>query len=111
MPAKLKFVPRDFDDAVAFLRSRIRARLGHNTWLDRIDHDTVAIVLYRTPIVLIYRDGSVRIDTGGWNTRTTFARINDVLHAMGLEPLTVHANKPFYKGAKVRRSLVVKGAC
>ena len=49
-------------------------KLGNNTTLARTSEGNWAVRLHATDVVTFYRDGSVRLDTGGWNTPTTRLR-------------------------------------
>jgi hypothetical protein len=56
--------------------------IGNNTWLiiDLIDKDEVVSVrLHQTDIVTFWPDGSIVLNSGGWETNTTKSRINDFL--------------------------------
>jgi len=50
--------------------------LENNTRLHQIDNDTYAVTLHHTNVVLIHRDGTYTLDSGGWRTVTTKERIN-----------------------------------
>lgn len=57
-----------------------RAKLAARNTLDYVDADGVRrIRLHATDILTIRADGAFEIDTGGWNTVTTRARLNDFL--------------------------------
>lgn len=53
-------------------------RIGHNTYIG-FDGDRIFIRLHQTHIVTYYRDGSIKLDSGGHQTVTTKARMNEVL--------------------------------
>lgn len=78
-PAKLR---RDVGD-YASARSAV-GRLGrsgalaHNTRLVE-DGEDVAVVLHNTRIVTFHADGSVTLNSGGYHTSTTKARINSLI--------------------------------
>ncbi len=57
-------------------RCRNRRKLQNNTYLERRDPSSIAIRLHTTDIITLHRDGSFRLDSGGWNTPTTRDRIN-----------------------------------
>lgn len=59
-------------------RCRMQRKIGNNTYLIRID-DRIAIRLHSTYILTFHKDGSIEINTGGWNTVTTKARMNEHL--------------------------------
>ena len=53
-------------------------KLGNNTY-GRIEGDSVAIRLHSTDVVTFTTDNKVILDTGGWSTVTTKARMNQYL--------------------------------
>lgn len=71
---------KTFTQAEEFLakgRKKTERKLENNTVLHRIDADTLAVRLHATDIVLIHRNGNFTLNSGGWRTVTTKARIND----------------------------------
>jgi len=64
--------------AQSILGSRDRKKLENNTYLERCDlgDGYFAVVLHRTEVVKIYRDGTYVLSSGGWLTLTTRKRIN-----------------------------------
>lgn len=70
----------NYADARAFRADRPRKwKIGNNTWIR--DHGAeIAVLFHRTEIV-VYRAGSVSINSGGWQTSTTKSRINCLLPA------------------------------
>lgn len=57
-----------------------RRKLANNTYLLYDPHEqTVAIRLHQTNVLTFKPDGSVKVRTGGWETMTTLARINEYL--------------------------------
>jgi hypothetical protein len=54
-----------------------RKKLENNTYLERHDEDTVAVVLHSTAVVKIRSDGTFVLNSGGWLTVTTKDRINN----------------------------------
>lgn len=64
------------------LREVKRRRVANNTYLERQGPDRIAVVLHTTDVVTYCRTDEgpvVEINTGGWLTVTTKARINDYL--------------------------------
>lgn len=57
--------------------------LANNTRVERISEDCYAVRLHATNIVVYYRNGRIEINSGGWQTVTTKARINDALRDVG----------------------------
>ena len=72
----LKLV-HDYDSAARRLGNRQSLKLGYETVLHR-HPDGYAVRHFATDIVVYRRDGSVRLDTGGWYSRTTFDRIRQL---------------------------------
>lgn len=66
-----------YEDANRLLGTKDMKRVYNNTWLRRKDEDTVAVQLYSTDVVLIHRDGTYTLNSGGHRTVTTKTRIND----------------------------------
>lgn len=66
----------DYRSAVRFLGSRERRKLAHNTWVEHICPDAVAIRYHQTRIITYLADGSIILNNGGWDTVTTRDRLN-----------------------------------
>ena len=73
----LKDKQMTFDQALEQLGNRNRRKVNNNTHLERTDNDTVGVVLHGTCVVKFNRNGSVILNAGGWQTKTTMRRIND----------------------------------
>ena len=54
-----------------------------STILHRDGADRIAMQYRATDVVAAHRDGSITLDSGGWRTPTTKARINEALDASG----------------------------
>jgi hypothetical protein len=52
-------------------------KLSNNTYLERVDDNTFAVRLHATNVVLIHSKGSYTLNSSGWRTVTTKARINE----------------------------------
>jgi hypothetical protein len=63
----------DNRDRVCLKRSKLQV------WLERCDDDKIAVRLVDTDIVTFAPNGDVALNSGGWQTVTTKARINDHL--------------------------------
>lgn len=50
--------------------------LENNTKLVKVDDNTFGVKLHATNVVLIHRDGTYTLNTGGWQTVTTKDRLN-----------------------------------
>lgn len=70
-----------FEEATAIMATARRMDAGkpiaNNTRLYRRGDDCYAIRLHETDIITLWADGRVTLDTGGWQTVTTKARINE----------------------------------
>lgn len=51
-------------------------KVANNTYVHRIDADTIGVRLHSTDVVKYHRDGTVTLDSGGWQTVTTKERLN-----------------------------------
>ena len=61
-------------------RCRMSRKIANNTYLKRLDGKegyVLAVLFHQTYILKFFPDGEIDIDTGGWNTVTTKARLND----------------------------------
>lgn len=65
-----------FHSAETTLGKRESKKLCNNTYLHRIDQDTIAIKLWSTDVVTFHRNGDVVLNSGGWRTVTTRDRMN-----------------------------------
>lgn len=71
-------------DTVLTGRCHERRKIANNTWLERRpandgiedDDDEIAVRLHDTDVVTYRRDGAISLNTGGWFTVTTKARMN-----------------------------------
>lgn len=63
-----------------------RRKVANNTYLHRVD-DGIAVQLHATDVVVIHPDNTYTLNTGGWYTVTTKARINE------FSPARVSSNK------------------
>lgn len=65
-------------DAKLTGRNRERRKLANNTYLERRG-ENIAVRLHETDVLTFAPDGSVTLDSGGWKTVTTKARMNEYL--------------------------------
>tara|TARA_B110000483_G_scaffold122739_2_gene147888 strand:+ start:2715 stop:3047 length:333 start_codon:yes stop_codon:yes gene_type:complete len=56
-------------------------KVGHNTYLDQRDEGVIALVFWTTDILLFKPTGEIVVDTNGYRTVTTKARLNEFLPA------------------------------
>ena len=76
----------DWIRAISELTGRCKnsRKVGNHTYLKRVylnhdkdnSNDAVAVHFHRTDVLTFFPDGSININTGGWNTVTTKDRIN-----------------------------------
>ena len=67
----------DFQTATATIKNRETKKVGNNTYLVRISPETIGVRLHNTIVVEIHADGSYTLNSGGWRTVTTKARMNE----------------------------------
>lgn len=51
----------------------------HNTKVEYRDNDTIAVKLHSTDVVLVHRDGRYTLNSGGYYTKITKTRINQIV--------------------------------
>lgn len=64
-------------DEILTGRCKQRRKIGNNTWLERRAPDEITVRLHDTDVVVYRSDGAISLNTGGWFTVTTKARINE----------------------------------
>ena len=71
----------NYADAQGLLTGRCKQRrkVGNNTWLERRDNGAIALKLHATDILTYKPSGEIVVDTNGYTTVTTKARINEHL--------------------------------
>lgn len=69
----------DYPEAQALLGKRDRKKLRYANYLHRREEGAIAIRQHNTDILTFYPDGRTLVDTAGWHTVTTRARLNDYL--------------------------------
>lgn len=84
MSADLSRVPSSFKSALDTLDGRWRLKVGHNTYLSRRPAAggpvRAVVLIYHITVVATYtRYGAIILDSGGWLTSTTKARLNAAL--------------------------------
>lgn len=72
-------IPNTYEGLDALLSNLDRRKLGNNTYAVRLDPQSIGVQLHQTYVVILFDDGSVRLDSGGWHTNTTRDRINAFL--------------------------------
>jgi hypothetical protein len=94
-----------FEKASTMIRRGDSKRLsGVATYLYKRDDDTYAVRYHRTDVVLIHRDGTYTLNSGGWQTATTKARINEYSPArlyQSKHEWYIEGKRPFHDGVKI----------
>lgn len=54
-----------------------RRKLANNTYLRRLENGNLAVRFHETDIIIIRKDGTWKLNSGGYRTKTTLARINE----------------------------------
>jgi hypothetical protein len=69
----------NYEAANALLSGRNKGsrKLENNTYLIRVDKNTIAVQLHHTNVVTFHKDGRIILRTGGWQTVTTKDRLNN----------------------------------
>lgn len=80
---------RSYADAERFLGNKTDRPIGSGraTRLQRRDDETIALKLHATDVVTYHKSGRVTLNSGGWRTATTKARMNE------FSPLRVSQDK------------------
>jgi hypothetical protein len=78
--AELSCSSDDYDCLDRKLGNKDEIKIAGNTWLRRVDDVTIAYKYHRTDIVKVDITGTITLDTDGWWTRTTFGRMNQIIH-------------------------------
>jgi hypothetical protein len=76
MASRFRSDIRSFLSAVNALNGKEWRIIGNNTFMTRVDPDTIAARLHYTDIVTYHRDGRIIVNTGGHKSATTKHRIN-----------------------------------
>ena len=78
LPKPKKQIPdlRSYAQILAFMdgrpkRYRDRAKISTNVHIDRLEDGSFGVTLHWTEILRFHPDGSIRLNTGGWNTTLT----------------------------------------
>jgi hypothetical protein len=109
----------NYAEAQATLKGRASRKIANNTYLkeyNRVQGSTdIAIWLHATPVVVLHKNGSVTLDSGGWQTVTTKARINEYAPAgIGITQRAgiwyLQDGSLFYDGVTISKSGIVKKA-
>lgn len=95
-------ISSDWDDFTyeglnSYLGNRTEKKIANNTTIRRLSSGEIAIKYHYTDILTVNILDNIKVKTGGWNTRTTIDRLNQLL------PKNVHLytkkGNLFIKGA------------
>jgi len=95
----------DFLKATTTIKNRDTKKVGNNTYLVKINPETIGVRLHNTIIVRIHADGSYTLNSGGWRTVTTKNRINKFCPVRVFQrnhDWYIGEGEPFYDGIKVK---------
>ena len=73
--------PTTYAEADSILGRKDSRKIAHNTYLERLDAETIGVRLHRTYVVRFNVNGTLSLDSGGWQTVTTKERMNRYLPA------------------------------
>jgi hypothetical protein len=74
-------IPTSYHAANTYLGQKQERPCANNTHLRRMKDGSIAMRLHQTDVVTWYDDGTIRLNTDGWTTVTTKARINAATNA------------------------------
>jgi hypothetical protein len=76
-------IPTTYTEAREALNGRDRRKIANNTTLVDLGDGAIGLRLHTTTVVTFCPDGSLVLNTGGWQTVTTKDRLNRVIRAHG----------------------------
>ena len=65
-----------YRDCIEFLGKRESKKFLRNTYIERHNETTIVVRFHRTNIVYFYSDGRIKLNAGGFWTKTTKDRMN-----------------------------------
>lgn len=78
--ANLSCTDTDFSDLMDFLDGKDSKKIGFETYVVKVDDNTVAIKHYRTNIITIDATNIMTLDTNGWRSTTSKDRLNQFIN-------------------------------
>lgn len=99
---------KELTEYLAAGRRPDRRRLANNTYCERREGGRLAIRLHQTDVLCFDQDGTITLNSGGWKTNTTKARLNEfspaeVWQDKGLWTVRLGDNSsPFIDGLQFR---------
>jgi hypothetical protein len=97
-----------FNRAEELLGNRNKKKIANNTYLIRLDTDTIGIRLHSTDIVTILRDGKYVLNSGGYRTRTTKDRMNQYIPGMISQRKNVWYIRQYMKEAEYQDGMIIR---
>lgn len=67
---------KNYAEAQELLGKKTRKKLAHETWLEVMNSQEIAVRYHNSPVVTYYKNGEIEIRSFGWESNTTKARIN-----------------------------------
>lgn len=81
----------NYGTALCTLKGRTSRRMrGRSTGLKRLSNGEIQLVLHDTAVVTWYPCGAIRLDSGGFRTRTTKDRINAYVPSIRIRTVNRH---------------------
>lgn len=75
----IKNIPKSYKDAEQFLGNKVIKKVCNNTLVIKDMNDDILLKLHDTVVVIWYKDGRIKLNSGGYKTVTTKSRINAAL--------------------------------
>jgi hypothetical protein len=74
-------LPKSYSEAESFLSGKESRRVPgiRGTFISRVSKDSIACLYHETQVVTFFKNGDVRLDSGGFFTPTTKRRMNQCL--------------------------------
>lgn len=101
-----------YNECLEILKNRDTRKVANNTYMHKIDNDSIGIRLHDTDVVTVYKNNSIKLDSGGWLTVTTKSRINEHYNTGqwqgGISQKAgvwyMHDNSLFYDGVTINKN-------
>ena len=99
---------KSYSEAESLLKNKLTRKVAGNTYLEKYsDRDYIAVRFHWTEVVRYFPNGDVQLNSGGYRTATTKARMNE------FSPATVY-QKDFQwyvnGGEEFRDNMVISAA-
>ena len=70
--------PANFEQALDMLGTKTAIKIGHNTYLTRINHGTSAAIMYHGNTIATYSPLGLVVTLAGWDTMTTRGHLHQI---------------------------------